>query len=245
MMVQMARQDVLANNLANASTPGFKKDVAVSESFSSMLVQRLGEVQETSQGRSPVPPITIGGLGTGAAIAAISTDHSPGTLYFTGNQTDVALRSDGYFSIETPQGVLYTRDGTFHLNAEGRLVTADGYPVLGKDGYIEPKGEFTINEDGEVLADGQVVDVLQIVRFEEPRQLTKVGENMFQAPEGVTGEEVQNPQIMQGYLEASNVNAVGEMVDLITVVRAYELSQKAIQAEDEMLDKAVNQVGAL
>jgi len=245
MMVQMARQDVLANSLANASTPGFKKDVAVSESFSNMLVQRLGEVKETGQGRSPMPPVTIGGLGTGAAIAAISTDHSTGTLYYTGSQTDVALRSDGYFAIETPQGVLYTRDGTFHQNANGRLVTADGYPVLGKDGYIEPKGEFTVNEDGEVLADGQVLGVLQIVRFADPRQLTRVGENLFQAPEELTGEEVQNPQTMQGYLEASNVNAVEEMVNLITVVRAYELSQKAIQAEDEMLDKAVNQVGAL
>lgn len=240
----MVRQDVLANNLANANAPGFKKDISVAEAFPEKLLSRIGETITQDRERKPLPPMNIGTLGTGAAVAVIATDYSSGSLRATENHLDLALRSDGFFTVETPQGLRYTRDGSFHLTPEGRLVTSNGYPVMGRNGYIEPEGSFVVDEVGNVLVGAEIIETFNIVSIEDRRQLQKVGDNLFQMV-GQEPENMENPQVLQGYLESSNVNPVREMVDLITVVRAYELSQKVIQAQDETLDRIVNQVGRL
>ncbi|MGE5416739.1 MAG: flagellar basal-body rod protein FlgF [Acidobacteriota bacterium] len=245
MMVQQARQDVLANNLANLNTAGFKKDRAIVEQFPEILLKRIGELDESTGEKIPMSPVSIGNLGMGSVISQVATDHSTGIPRPTENTNDLAIRSDGYFTIETPQGIRYTRDGSFKLSSEGRLVNTQGYPVMGQNGYIEPKGSFSVDEKGRVSANGEALDYLKIVHFDDLKQLKKVGDNLFQTPEGQEGQAMDNPEVLQGFLETSNVNAVQEMVDLITVTRAYEVSQKMIQAEDEVLSKTVNEVGRL
>ncbi|NMA64169.1 MAG: flagellar basal-body rod protein FlgF [Syntrophomonadaceae bacterium] len=245
MMAQLARQDVLANNLANVSTPGFKKDVTAGQAFPQMRIRRIGDISD--QGRAqPLRPPLVGTLGTGAAIAEIATDHSGGNLQKTENSLDLALRADGYFVVDTPGGERYTRNGAFKLNDEGLLTTDQGYPVLGSAGPIllAGEGELTVDSQGNLMLGTELVDTLRIVRFADSRRLVKIGDNLFESG-GQEDEDVLNPRVMQGFLETSNVNAVREMVELITVVRAYEANQKIVQAEDQMLDAAVNRVGSL
>lgn len=245
MLAQQARQDVVANNLANINTPGFKKDVVVYRAFPTMLVKRIGELRDTGQGEKPAPPVTTGKLGTGSAVAEIVTDLSTGSLQKTDNPLDIALGSDGYFVVQTPNGERYTRDGCFKLDSNGILTTSQGYPVLGKTGIIEVgEKQVTVDKRGNVNAGDELLDTLRVVRFGNPRSLVKIGDNLFEAG-GQTPAEVTEPQVLQGYLELSNVNSVKEMVELITVVRAYEANQKVIQAEDQTLDAAVNRVGTL
>jgi flagellar basal-body rod protein FlgG len=244
MMAQMVRQDVLANNLANVNTAGYKKDTATSRAFPEMLLQRLGEVEEDHGVKKPAPPVVIGSMGTGVTISQIATDFASGPLKSTENPYDLALRSDGYFTIETPEGLRYTRDGSFQVNSDGRLVTTNGYPVMGTNGYIDLNGDITVDEKGNVTSNGENVGTLNIVTFTDPKQLMKMGDNLYQ-PRDQEAQTTDDPQVLQGYLESSNVNAVREMVDLITVVRTYEVLQKTVQSEDETLDKAVNQVGSI
>ncbi|MGE5405458.1 MAG: flagellar hook-basal body protein, partial [Candidatus Saccharibacteria bacterium] len=224
---------------------GFKKDRAIVEQFPEMLLKRIGELDESTGEKIPMKPVTIGSLGMGAAISQVATDYSTGIPRPTENTNDLAIRSDGYFTIETPDGIRYTRDGSFKLSSDGRLVTTDGYPVMGQNGYIEPKGTFQVDEKGNVSVNGEALDYLKIVHFDDQKLLKKLGTNLFEAAEGQEGQTMENPEVLQGFLETSNVNAVQEMVDLITVVRAYEVCQKMVQAEDEILSKSVNDVGRL
>ncbi|MGE5543502.1 MAG: flagellar basal-body rod protein FlgF [Bacillota bacterium] len=243
MMVQMTRQDVLANNLANVNTSGFKKDTVISQEFPSMLIKRMGEVTWRNSLPQPVKPQNIGSLGTVAAVYQIVTDYSTGAYKATENPWDLALGQDCFFCIETPEGVRYTRNGAFTVASDRRLVNANGQPVLGINGYIYVDGDFVVDEHGNLVQGGVTVDTLDIVRFPDQTRLTKIGDDLFAAGDEEP-ETPDNPQVIQGYLESSNVNAVKEMVDLITVVRAYEVMHKVIQAEDQTLDKLINQAGS-
>lgn len=242
MMLQMVRQDVLANNLANANTSGFKRDMVIAQEFPTLLLKRMGEVTRQNSIPRPVKPEEIGSLGTGAAVHQIVTDYTNGAYKATENPFDLALAQDCFFCIETPAGVRYTRNGSFSVDAEGRLVNAGGYPVLGLDGPVVVEGDFVVDERGNIIQDGVTVDTLSIVRFPDLDVLTKVGNDLY-AAEGQEPETPENPRVLQGYLESANVNAVREMVDLITVVRSYEVMQKVIQSQDETLDRLINQAG--
>ncbi|HHV16911.1 MAG TPA: flagellar basal-body rod protein FlgF [Gelria sp.] len=245
MMLQMARQDVVANNLANVNTSGYKKQVAVAQAFPNMLMSRLGEIEKNSQGEyEPAPVKLIGGLGTGAVVEKIYTDNTMGNIRKTDNATDLALNNDGYFAVLTPQGERYTRDGQFKINNEGTLTTNQGYPVLDIDNQtITLEGEFMVGENGNISLNGENIAQLKVVNFENPQYLQREGDNLVAAEE----EEIilENPGILQGYIEESNVNAVREMVELINVVRAYESMQKIVQAEDEITQVAIDQVGSV
>ncbi len=270
MMVQMAKQDVVANNIANVNTSGYKKDNVLCQSFPSMLISRLGESQYDSLGQEKIlPPVVIGPLGTGAVVKDIVTDHSSGTLKFTGNSTDLAISNEGfylngsvienadqrisesYFVVQTPQGERFTRDGSFKINQEGILQTNQGAPVLSSedevisilndDGHVAD--DFTVDKNGVILVNNQEIARLKIVNFAEQRNLEKEGAWMRAKAGEYT--VVENPGIMQGYLEMSNANAVSEMVTLISVVRAYESCQKVVQAEDELMSVAIDQVGSV
>ena len=237
----MTRQDVLANNLANVNTAGFKKDTVISQDFPSLLIKRLGETTKHNS-LLPAKPLEIGSLGTGSAVRQIVTDHSTGAYKVTENPFDLALGPDCYFSIETTEGIRYSRNGAFSTSVDGRLVNANGQPVLGAYGDIYLEGPFVVDSQGNVVQNGETVDTLNIVRFPDQSALTKIGDDLFAADEQQAQTPV-NPQVIQGHLESSNVNAVKEMVDLITVVRAYEVMQKVVQAEDQTLDKLINQAG--
>jgi len=246
MMLQMARQDVVANNLANVNTSGYKKQVAVAQAFPNMLMSRLGEIKKNSQGEyQPVPIKLVGGVGTGAAVEKIYSDLSMGNIRKTDNATDLALSSDGYFAVLTPQGERYTRNGQFKISSEGILTTNQGYPVLdSSDQTITLEEDFLVDETGNISVNGENIAQIKIIRFDNPQYLQREGDNLLSAQEEV-GTNPERPGILQGYIEESNVNAVKEMVEMINVVRAYESMQKVVQAEDEITQVVIDQVGSV
>ena len=164
----------------------------------------------------------------------------------------MALSGSGFFTVSVADKAgevhtRYTRDGRFHLTKDGLLVDADGNAVQGQNGNItiDPSSKnVSISATGQITADGELVDTLNIVDFEDYDYLKKYGDTMYEPVDGATTKDAEG-EILQGYTEQSNVNVVREMVDMITITRAYEASQKVIHSYDSMLDKSVNQVGAL
>ncbi|MDD4599870.1 MAG: flagellar basal-body rod protein FlgF [Negativicutes bacterium] len=235
MVAESTRNDVTANNLANANTAGFKKDIAVSRDFASVLIQRINDGQSAP---------TIGSLGSGSQIDEVATIHSGGAIRETGNDFDMALDGQGFFVIQTPNGLRYTRNGSFSRSGEGELVTGDGHRVLGQNGRpIAIAGDkLTVAADGAISVDGLELNRLQVVGFANEKQLTKEGNSLYAAPNGVQAQQAA-ATVNQGYLEMSNVNIVAEMINMITGFRAYEVNGKSVQAHDQLLDKAVNEVG--
>jgi flagellar basal-body rod protein FlgF len=203
-----ARMDILANNLANAGTGGFKADQLT---FSEALDAATG---------APV----IG--------ATQYTDPAPGPVKQTGGPFDVAIDGDGYFVVETPDGRRFTRDGAFRLGPDGTLVTRDGDPVQGSGGgiAIDPQAPSVhVDRNGQVWADGTQVAQLEIVTFPAGAPPTKAGGNLF-AGSGETA--VENPRVIPGALEGSNVSVIAEMTRMIEISRGYEAYQKLVQTLD-------------
>lgn len=243
MNAQQARLDAIANNLANADTTGFKRDIAVSKSFPELLMRRMNDdgVYETPFGSADVAPI-VGKIGLGVEINELYTDFEQGSFKQTSTHTDVALSGEGFFAVQTPQGERYTRNGNFLVGKEGILETKEGYPVLGENGYIHVADDrFVVNQDGMVYSenDMELIDRLKVVRFDNERYLEKMGSSLYKDT-NVTGpayiaEGNERPQFLQGYIETSNVNVVNEMVSMIEVNRAYEANQKTIQSQDTMM----------
>ena len=232
MLAESIRTDATANNLANVNTAGFKKDAAVNKAFGEMLLHRINDGQLK----------TVGTLGTGAQVDEITPIHSQGTLQHTGNSLDLSIEGKSFFAIETPAGTRYTRAGAFTRNSLGELTTADGYAVLGENGrIIVDGGAVTVGEDGTVMTDGMEVGRLQLAEFADEKRLVKEGGTLFR-DEGA-GAVPAAGIVRQGVLELSNVNAVSEMINLISGYRAYEVNAKAVQAHDQLLDKAINEVG--
>ncbi len=215
------RMDVIANNLANSAVPGFKRDRV---SFQNFLTQAIS-----------------------ASLVRIKVDMAQGDLRFTGNQLDLAINGPGFFKVNTPDGIRYTRKGNFNLDAAGNLVTSEGYSVLGKGGAINiGKGMVSVDEVGRILVDGEEVDQVDIVTFTDPSGLIKTGEALFKKPEALE-EEAIGPEtaIRQGYIEGSNVNVAEEMVQMIHSLRAFESYQRALKTLDHLDNKATNEVARL
>ncbi len=238
MMLQLTKQDIVANNIANSNTNGFKRQLAVSSAYPVMEITR----QEGANPRSM--PQSIGQLGSGALISGVYTDFSTGSMTQTGNPSDLALGEEIYFVVETPRGERFTRNGNFKVNFDGLLSTSQGYPLLDHNGdYVFVESGFTVDSQGNVTVNGATLHTLQLVVFDDPESLAKDGENLYSAESAYRAAE--DPRLMQGYLEQSNVNAVKEMVTLLEAVRSYEMLQKVVQAEDELTQAAIDKVGAL
>ncbi|HID29754.1 MAG TPA: flagellar hook-basal body protein [Desulfobacterales bacterium] len=175
----------------------------------------------------------------------VKTDLSQGNLRLTGNPLDIALEGDGFFKIETPHGVRYTRNGNFCLNADGVLVTQNGDPVLGESGTIRMEdGDIAIDTEGRIMVDETVVDTLSVATFVQPERLQKEGLS-YSVYEGDQN-GIMNPEeirVRQGYIEESNVTVVEETSRMIETLRVYESYQKVIQTLDEASYKAINDVG--
>jgi flagellar basal-body rod protein FlgF len=231
MLADQIRQDVIANNLANATTAGFKGDVAVGEAFPEILVNQL---QTGAQ---------VGTLGLGSHISQISTNDKQGALRQTGNTYDLAVAGSGWFSVQSANGAAYTRNGTFTIDAKGQLVTSDALPVLDDGGrpITIGEGKASIAPDGSVSVDGRQIAKLALTSL-DPARLHKLGDNLYT---GTAQKGVDPGRVEQGFLEGSNVNSVKEMVDLISTMRSFEASQKAVQAQDDTIGKAVNDVGRI
>ncbi|HHF09375.1 MAG TPA: flagellar basal-body rod protein FlgF [Candidatus Atribacteria bacterium] len=233
-------QDLWANNLANIDTPGFKKDLLVQETsgFEKELF-RFTNGERTYLGRLA--------LGTASDIKQ-TTDFSQGVIETTNNPLDLALDGKGFFVVMTPQGEAYTRAGNFTLSAEGKLVTWEGYPVMGEQGEIVvgDSGHLEVNERGEIWVDGNLVNTLRVVDFDDYSALAKKGQNLFVIEgTGITPRPAQNFKIVQGALERANLDPVEAMVHMIEVLRKYESVQKTIQSHDEALQKATNEIARL
>jgi flagellar basal-body rod protein FlgF len=246
MQVEIMRQDVIANNLANLNTSGFKKDFAVMEAKEKLKLWRTNNPSskhpDCVKFRAP-----IGDLGTGVNLDRIYKNFEQGNLQHTANPLDLALHGDGYFVLKNADGTLrYTRAGDFTKDANGFLVDESGRRVQGDNGDIQllEQGQFTISDDGRMVMNNQSLGKLQVVKFANPdNQLEKLEDTTFRMNNGVAAPIDQNTTISQGYREMSNVNSVTEMVNMIAALRQYEANQKAITSQDETLGKAVNDVG--
>ncbi len=246
MINEQNRMDVLTNNLANSATIGFKKEGSTSQSFSDVLAYKIKDSSE-----NPNIARNIGYNTPGVKIGENYTDYSQGAFRATENKLDVALSGDGFFAIEFTNksgetSTKYTRDGSFTMNEQGYLVTKDGDYVLGTSGRVRlnPLQEAVIGQDGTITQNNATVTRLQITDFEDYNYLEHYGENMYQPVEGATTQN-STAKVFSGYLEASNVQVVSEMVQMIAVTRAYETNQKLIQTFDTTLDTTVNSLGKL
>jgi flagellar basal-body rod protein FlgG len=245
---QDMRMRVISNNLANVNTTGFKKDRAAFETLAYQLVTAPGAASSSESKYA-----TGLNLGTGVRIQGTARIETQGSMQTTGNSLDLALDGDGYFQVQLPGGQLgYTRAGNFSRSPEGLLVTSEGYQV--QPGITVPEGTttITIGADGTVSATvpGQTeatqIGQIQVASFANAAGLQATGDNFLvetaasgAANLGVAGEDGRG-RVRQGMLEASNVNVVEELVDMIETQRAYEVNSKMIQATDDML-KYVNQ----
>lgn len=247
MIANNKKMDIISNNLANVNTNAFKKDTVIFESFPEVLTRRIND--EIS---SINPSGKIGTMELGSDIGEVFTYYNHGMLTETSNKLDFALQGSdlSFFAVQTTdkQGNIreyYTRDGAFSLNGNGQLMTATGYEVLGENGQIFLEGnDFIVENDGTIIQNGIIVDKLLIRQFTNSASLRKVGSNLVERT-GETQETEFTGQVEQGFLELSNVNVVEEMVDMITVMRAYEANQKVLQAIDGTLERVVNEVGAV
>ncbi|MCC6446099.1 MAG: flagellar basal-body rod protein FlgF [Armatimonadetes bacterium] len=241
MVAQQKIQDVLAQNLANADTAGYKQDVAVFQSFKDMMIKRIHDrYLHTPRGGIDVRP-GVGRLGTGAVVSGVVTDMAPGAIRQTNEKLDAALVGDGFFAVQTAAGVQLTRNGAFRLDAGGRIVTQKGDPVLGEGGPIRvnPRQEVTIADNGAVFQGSRRIDRLRVLQLPAGQNPAKTGETFFAANGAVPA---RNCTVRQGHLESSNVSVVREMIDMISGLRAYEAAQKAVQAQDDTLGRAVNDI---
>lgn len=233
-LVQQMRLEILANNVANINTVGYKGD------------KSLFQIPEAAEPQTFETPIEgIQALSPYAPPFATVIDFSQGAIRQTGNPLDLAINGSGFFSIQTPDGVQYTRQGSFTLDAEGVLVTPDGYPVLGESGELTlEEGIVEIDLQGVVVVDGDEVGRLQISDFPNSDVLKKAGNGRFVAMEALTqGERPPTTTLSQGYLETANVNPVQAMTEMIETSRAFEAYQKVIQTADEATSKSINDVG--
>jgi flagellar basal-body rod protein FlgF len=231
-LASQQRLETLSNNLANVNTAGFKRDRVIFESV-------LASVKNPSQ---PSGTLTDSPTMSGVSFA---TDFSAGPARQTGNTLDLALDGDGFFVVNSPQGRAYTRQGNFHVNGSGRLVTADGNEVLANGAPITVNGgKVDIDGKGVVSVDGNRVASLDVVDFPKPYQLQKAGGALFVAgAAGAAEQPARTTQVRQGFLEDSNVNPVLEMANLIETTRYYESCIKAGQSYDDMASKAANDLG--
>lgn len=237
MLALMSKQDVISNNLANVNTTGFKRDYASITSFPDTLVYASESRVGAQAAQTPV-----GWLSTGVGIGETGFINTDAPLRHTGSMLDVALSGNGLFAVKTDAGEKYTRNGSFGIDGLSRLVDQDGNLVLGEKGTITIHGDETlIDEMGNIYVDDTFVDKLKIRHFEAD-ELEKVGSNLFGSQ---TEGKASGARVRQKYLEGSNVDVTIEMVDMITTVRSFEANQKILKSQDEILGRAVNDVGRL
>jgi flagellar basal-body rod protein FlgG len=269
MRAQQWRLDAVANNLANVDTDGYKRDVAAFKSFPELLLRRTDDdgVYKHPFGSADAAPI-VGKLGMGVELNELYTNFEQGKGFKeTANDFDIALDGKGFFTVATPWGERYTRNGSFQLGKEGYLETKEGYPVLGEKGPLKVKANnFQVDKDGQIwinaaFADDPelmisrenntwdetaLLDTLKLVNFDLDRYLEKQGSSLYRESDTSGPAQVieagRRPKVIQGFTEASNVDPVVEMVQMIEVNRAYEANQKIIQAGDTMLGTLINQV---
>lgn len=221
MNARIIRQQVIANNLANVNTVGYKKDRAFHQVLNIANVNAGIEYEET-------------------------TVFEEGFLRETGEPLDFSLKGDGFFIVQTENGNRYTRNGKFEIDEDGQLVMPEVGPIMGEGGPIILTKDFEVNEKGEFLVDNMPVGKLKLVSFEDNSVLKKEGNSLFfydEDNDDVIEMDATNVMIQQGYLEDSNVNAIEEMVNMIMLYREFEADQKALHTFDNVMDENANRIG--
>ncbi|OGB18249.1 MAG: flagellar basal-body rod protein FlgG [Burkholderiales bacterium RIFCSPLOWO2_12_67_14] len=245
MQAQQTQLDVISNNMANVSTNGFKRANAV---FEDLMYQNLRQVGAAATEQNNLP--TGLQIGLGVRTVATSRSFTQGSLQQSGNQLDLAVNGSGFLQVTMPDGTTgYTRDGSLQTDSQGRLVTSSGFPIAGDITIPAEAQSITVGADGVVSvklpgnAAPQQVGNIELAGFINPAGLEPLGQNMYaeSAASGnpVTGAPGANGlgNLMQGYVETSNVNVVQELVTMIQTQRAYEMNSKAIQTSDQMLQR--------
>lgn len=220
--------DTIANNLANASTAGYRAEQNV---FSSVLAD-AGHVSPSALNRA---------MNHFGILGATTLDQQQGALQKTGNDLDLAIEGHGYFEVQTANGPMYTRNGSFQISAHGQLITSLGDAVLGDRGTIAmPQGPVSISADGTISSDGAVVGKLRVVDFPATAHITSGGNGYYAAP-GSQPADAKDASVRQGMLESSNVNPVTQMVELVTAQRSAEMMQRALSMFNSEIDKTATQ----
>lgn|GEM_PF-19705 len=224
MIARQHQLDVLANNLANLNTVGFKMEEVVFEEPGSSI--------EGSQGANGQ-----------VRVSMRRTDFSPGEVAFTGEPLDVAIGGRGFLVIGDNEGIKLTRDGRLSLDKDGRLVLV-GMPVMGEQGEIVlgSPAWVSISQDGQVTTDRGVIGRLKVVTVQDPSKLEKEGNSLFRVPEGTEIQDDPDPKVMSGYLELSNCSVIKCMVQMIEVIRSFEMQQKMVQTMDRLGERAVQEM---
>ena len=247
MQQDIAKVDRVATNIANVSTPAYRREVLGAMPF--VDVARMAAGNERAHG-SPAAEPTFE-----QASMRVLLDTRPGTLKMTGEPLDVALTSDGFFEIETAKGTAYTRQGNFSVDSRGRLVTAQGDPVMGRGGeiylttnapVIDSQGNITEPSAPGASAGTAHAPIaqLKVVTFDDPQSLTRIGDGLYAAGSGMQM-IADGTAIHQGALENSNVNAMREMMQLMQSTRHFESMQKVVQNYDGLLETAIHKLGDL
>lgn len=229
-MALKTRMNVIANNLANINTAGFKRDTVHMEEFR-MPVAQMTELRGRDKALSYVHD------------RAVLNNMSAGSMKQSGNELDVAINGKGWFSVNTPSGERYTRNGEFKLNNEGTLVTNDGFPVLGSGGPISfgpNETQITIARDGTISSSEGVKGQIRVVTFNEEQNLNKEGFNLFKIDEQPT--PVEQPNLIQGMVEGSNVKPVLELTTMIETTRAYVNQAQLLKKSEELKTDAMNKL---
>jgi flagellar basal-body rod protein FlgG len=249
MQAQQLNVEVISNNIANLNTTGFKRQRA---EFQDLLYQDLRRPGDNSSDSGTIVPVGVQ-IGIGVKAAAVYRINQQGNLSQTQNPLDVAIQGDGYFQVQMPNGTTsYTRAGSFQLNAQRQIVTADGYLIQPNITIPQGTTSITIDASGEVMAtvagttNSQNVGQITLAVFPNPAGLSAYGQNLFTETQSSGAPIVQNPGVsntgvlQQGFLETSNVDVVTEITNLITAQRAYEMNSKVIETADQMQQTLTN-----
>jgi len=238
MQGDMARLDQIGMNLTNVLTPGYKRGVTVQPPVGASFSEHLSRAGAADATGSP-----------SMAAVDLVRDTRPATLKSTGQSLDVALAGKGYFEVLTDSGPAYTRGGSFHVDARGRLVTAQGYPVMGTGGEITLNlarpviGSSGAITDPAAAPDAPPLGQLKVVEFDDDKRLERLGDGLLSAGAGMKQVADTELQVRQGYLENSNVESTREMTSLIDTMRHFETVNKMVQGYDDMLGTAIRKLG--
>lgn len=244
MQNDMKRVDVVGTNLANATTPGYKREMLIERPFVDLMTSSTSTAGDALLN------------GTNSISTQVVTDSRAGMMKATGQKLDLALGASGYFEVQTNDGLAYTRQGNFQLDARGRLVTSQGFPVMGKSGEIYLKtSNLVIDENGNVhdasldrqglATSDKALAQIKVVAAKNSSALKKIGDGLVVANESAEWAEVGAPLMKQGHLENSNVSSMEEMVQLMQTMRHFESMQKVTQGYDEMMGTAIRKLGDL
>jgi flagellar basal-body rod protein FlgF len=222
MEIDQLKLQSISQNVANMTTPGFKKQAVEQSGFDEQLHVQMNNVVQQLQRFQTL---------------------TQGTFSQTHNQNDIALAGKGYFQVQSEQGIFYTRRGDFQVNNKGELATATGESLLGKGGVIKiDENVFTLDAQGTLFIDHHQLDQLNIVQFNQPNQLQYVGNGLYQTDESPIPTD-SNTRVLQGYIEQSNVKSIDEMMDMVKISRHFEASQRVMRTADNLLATAINQLG--